>query len=151
MTEYIKTIRKKVGHDPVMQVGASVIVVNDRQEVLLQKRADCNAWGYHGGSVDLGEDTESAARRELQEETGLIAGKMTLLGVFSGEKMHWVYPNGDEVYNVDIVYVCRDYQGEIACQQGEVEELRWFPVDALPGNIFPPNQLAMACFVEKGT
>lgn len=150
MTEYIKTIRKKVGHDPVMQCGASVIVVNDQGEVLLQHRADEDAWGYHGGAVELGEDVEVAARRELQEETGLIAGKMTLLGVFSGEGMHHIYPNGDEVYNVDIVYICDDYSGSICPQQGEVTELCWFAQDQLPSNLFGPNQRAMAAFLQKG-
>ena len=40
MSDYIKTIRKKVGHDPVLQCGASVIVVNERGELLLQQRSD---------------------------------------------------------------------------------------------------------------
>ena len=149
MTEYIKTIRQKVGHDPVMQVGASVIIVNEQNELLLQQRADSGEWGYHGGSIDLGEDVESAARRELTEETGLIAGEMTLLGVFSGENMHWVYPNGDEVYNVDIVYVCRDYHGQPKGQEGEVNTLKWFPMHQLPGNIFPPNQPALVQFLKN--
>lgn len=149
MTEYIKTIRRKVGHDPVMQVGASVIVINEKNELLLQQRADSGSWGYHGGSVDLGEDVESAARRELTEETGLIAEKLTLLGVFSGENMHWIYPNGDEVYNVDIVYMCRDYTGDLRPQADEVRQLAWFPVHQLPEHIFEPNQPALKAYLAQ--
>ena len=82
MKEYIKDMRALVGSRPIMQCGASVIVVNERGELLLQQRKDNGMWGYHGGSVELFENVETAARRELAEETGLTAGSMTLLGVF---------------------------------------------------------------------
>ena len=86
---------------------------------------------------------EDAARRELFEETGLIAGEMELFGVFSGKNTHHVYPNGDEVSNVDIVYLCKAYSGTLKCQEEEVEELRFFPADALPENISPPIRPAL--------
>ena len=138
MSEYIMELRKLVGHRPLLQVGASVIVENETGEVLLQKRADNHCWGYAGGSVELDEAVEDAARRELFEETGLIALEMELFGVFSGKDTHYVYPNGDEVSNVDIVYLCRNYEGTLKCQEEEVEELRFFPADALPNSISPP-------------
>lgn len=138
MSEYIMELRKLVGHRPLLQVGASVIVENETGEVLLQKRADNHCWGYAGGSVELDEAVEDAARRELFEETGLIALKMELFGVFSGKDTHYVYPNGDEVSNVDIVYLCRNYEGTLKCQEEEVEELRFFPAYALPDSISPP-------------
>lgn len=37
MTEYIKSIRKMVGHAPVLICGASVIIVNESGELLLQR------------------------------------------------------------------------------------------------------------------
>lgn len=61
-----------------------------------------------------------------------------LFGVFSGKDRHYVYPNGDEVSNVDIVYVCRKYTGTLRCQPGEVEQLRFFALDEIPQNISPP-------------
>lgn len=143
MSDYIMDLRKVVGHRPLLQVGASVIVVNEKGETLLQKRADNHCWGYAGGSVELDEVVEDAARRELFEETGLIAGEMELFGVFSGKNTHHVYPNGDEVSNVDIVYLCKAYSGTLKCQEEEVEELRFFPADALPENISPPIRPAL--------
>ena len=97
-------MRKRVGHIPLMQCGASVIVENERGEILLQQRSDNGAWGYPGGAVELYERVEDAARRELFEETGLHAGKMELLGVFSGPEMAYTYPNGDQVSNVAVSY-----------------------------------------------
>lgn len=138
MSGYILELRKIVGHRPLLQVGASVIVENDRGEILLQRRADNHCWSYAGGSVELDEDVEQTARRELLEETGLIALELELFGVFSGRETHYVYPNGDEVSNVDIVYVCRKYEGTLKCQIEEVEDLRFFPADQLPEPLSPP-------------
>lgn len=138
---YISDIRKKIGHDPLMIVGASVIVTDAQGRVLLQHRADNGLWGYHGGCVELGENTEAAARREMLEETGLTAGKMTLLGVFSGPEMRYTYPNGDQASVVDIVYLCDDYSGEMRPQPEEVTELRWFAPADIPADdqLSPPN------------
>lgn len=47
-----------------------------------------------GGYVDEGEDPEAAARRELTEETGYVAGKIEALGVFGRDS----YVNGTWYY-----------------------------------------------------
>ena len=52
-------MRELVGSRPIMQCGASVILVNERGELLLQQRADNGMWGYHGGSVELFENVRS--------------------------------------------------------------------------------------------
>ena len=75
MSEYIKSLRQHLGHTPLLQVGASVIVINEAGQMLMQKRTDCGSWGYAGGSVELGESVEQTAERELFEETGLKATK----------------------------------------------------------------------------
>ena len=138
MSDYIMDLRKVVGHRPLLQVGASVIVEDREGRTLLQLRSDNHCWGYSGGSVELDEVVEEAAKRELFEETGLTAEKLELFGIFSGPETHYVYPNGDEVSNVDIVYLCREYSGELICQEGETEELRFFAADELPENLSPP-------------
>ena len=109
----------------------------------MQQRSDNGAWGYAGGAVELYEHVEDAARRELLEETGLQAGEMELLGVFSGPEMAYTYPNGDQVSNVDVVYLCRDWQGELKCQPGEVEALGFFAPDALPTPLHEVNRPAL--------
>ena len=138
MSSYIMDLRKTVGHRPLLQVGASVIVEDELGRVLLQLRKDTNEWGYSGGSVELDEVVEEAAARELFEETGLTAKNLILFGIFSGPDTHCIYPNGDEVSNVDIVYLCREYSGELICQEGETDELRFFAADELPENLSPP-------------
>ena len=110
---YILDLRKYVGHRPLIQVGASVIVEDSQGRILLQLRSDNHCWGTCGGSIEPDERVEDAARRELFEETGLTAEALELFGVFSGPELHYVYPNGDEVSNIDIVFLCRSFTGEL--------------------------------------
>ena len=147
MSSYIMDLRKIVGHRPLLQVGASVIVEDKEGRILLQLRSDNHCWGYAGGSVELDEDVEEAAKRELFEETGLVAKELTLFGVFSGKDTHYVYPNGDEVSNVDIVYICKDYSGDLLCQEGEVDALKFFPIDQIPDNISKPIEKPLRQYI----
>ncbi len=149
MSGYIMDLRRIVGHRPLLQVGAGVIVEDGQGRILLQLRSDNHCWGYAGGSVELDEVVEEAAARELFEETGLRANSLQLFGVFSGKDTHYVYPNGDEVSNVDIVYVCKDYSGELRCQAGEVDELRFFAPSEIPENLSPPIRRVLLSYVES--
>lgn len=149
MSNYILNLRKIVGHRPLLQVGASVIVVDSENRVLLQLRSDNHCWSYAGGSIELDEVVEGAARRELFEETGLIAEELELFGVFSGKDTHYIYPNGDEVSNIDIVYICRKYSGTLKCQPEEVEDLKFFRLDEIPGNISKPIQKPLMKWIEQ--
>lgn len=149
MSNYIMDLRKIVGHRTLLQVGASVILEDAQGRILLQKRSDNHCWGYAGGSVELDEVVEDAAKRELFEETGLIAEKLELFGVFSGKETHYVYPNGDEVSNVDIVFICKEYSGELRRQESEVDELSFFSVEEIPENISPPIQVPLRKWIEK--
>lgn len=148
MSNYIMDLRKIVGHRTLLQVGASVIVEDENGRILLQLRSDNQCWGHAGGSVELDEVVEEAAKRELFEETGLIANTMELFGVFSGKDTHYIYPNGDEVSNIDIVYLCKDYSGTLKCQEGEVEDLKFFGVDEIPENLSKPVVKVIEKWVE---
>lgn len=88
MSDYIMSMRKLVGQIPLLQCGASVIVENTRGEILLQQRADNSCWSYSGGSVELDEDVEDIARRELFEETGHIAYTLEFFGIFYGSEFN---------------------------------------------------------------
>ena len=67
----------------------------------------------------------------------------------SGPEAHYVYPNGDEVSNVEVVYICRDYKGEIRPQPEEIEEIRYFSVDEIRmEEISPPIRPVMRKYKE---
>ena len=58
MSDYISQMRRVVGHRPILQAGASVLLEDAEGRILLQRRADNHLWGYHGGSVELDEPVD---------------------------------------------------------------------------------------------
>ena len=149
MKEYLKNLRKMVGHMPILVCGASVIVINENDEILLQLRKDNNHWGYPGGSVDINEVVEEAAKRELLEETGIVANTLELFGIFSGKELYYIYPHGDEISNVDIVYICKDYSGVAQADMVESVDVKYFALDELPDDISPPCVPALNKYKES--
>jgi ADP-ribose pyrophosphatase YjhB (NUDIX family) len=135
--DYILQLRQYIGHRPILLVGAGVLILDEQDRLLLLKRSDNERWGLPGGATDLGEVIEDAAKREALEETNLEIREMSLFGVFSGPELYYKYPNEDEVYNVTVMYLSRDWRGEIKLND-EHSEWRWFPADEIPENIGPP-------------
>ena len=131
-------LRKIVGHRTLIQCGAGVIIVNNAGEILLGRRADNQLWGYFGGSVEIDEKVEDCAKRELLEETGLIADEVSFFTVISGAEVHYTYPNGDEVSNIEIVYLCNQFHGEMIAQKEEFEELKFFKPSKIDIDMIPP-------------
>jgi len=84
---------------------ADVIVLNEKGEILLQKRSiwednHKGAWVIPGGHVDKGEEFEAAAKRELREESGISVDKLkeenklfswNQVGTYKDEKAHIEY------------------------------------------------------------
>ena len=130
-------MRKFIGTGSLLMVAAGAIIHKGRK-ILLQKRADNGTWAIHGGALELGETIEDTVKRELKEEIGIVPKKLTPYKIFSGEDMHWTYPNGDEVYCINIIFLCDEYEGELKQDSEEVLEIRWFDVDNLPENINSP-------------
>lgn len=137
MSGYIMDLRQFVGHKTLIQCAGSIIIENEKGQILLGKRTDNQMWGYFGGSIEVDETVEECARRELLEETGLVAGELEFFMINSGKDAHYIYPNGDEVSNVEIIYICKDYRGEITPQMEEMSEIRFFDLHEIP-EISPP-------------
>lgn len=138
MTDYYGELRSLVGPRPLVLCGANVILVDGRGRVLLHHRTENDAWGLPGGVTEPGERVEETAAREVREEVGLTCHKLTLFGVYSGPELHYRYPNGDEVHNVSVSYLCRDFSGEIKVEPTEGKAAAFFAIDDLPAAISPP-------------
>lgn len=149
MSGYIMEMRKLVGRRTLIQCAASVMCVDGEGRVLLGRRSDNHKWGYSGGSVEIDECVEDCAKRELLEEMGLVADELELFCINSGPEAHYVYPNGDEVSNVEIIYLCRKYRGTVRAADGEMDELRFFrPSEIDLEEISPPIRSVMKKYLE---
>lgn len=86
-----------------VDVIAELVDRPGRPIVLVERRNPPPGWAIPGGFVDVGEKVETAALRELREETGLEGGSLRLLGVYSDPGRD---PRG---HTVSVVYVahCR--------------------------------------------
>lgn len=103
-----------------------VLVFNSRDEVFctrrsLQKGFMPGKWENTQGGVTAGEDSLTAARRELLEETGLDlgAGRLTL-----------IYSETKEKYGAlaDVYAVRADFPLEsVTLQEGETDSAAWVP------------------------
>lgn len=135
--DYILQLRKFIGHRPILMVGAAILILDEMDRLLMMKRSDSGCWGLPGGATEPGEVVEDAAKRETFEEVHLEVGEMSLFSVFSGPELYYKYPNGDEVYNVTIIYTSRDWRGEIQLND-EHTEWRWFAAYEIPDDVSPP-------------
>lgn len=148
MDGYVENIRKHIGNAPLLLVAAGAIIHKNRK-ILLQRRSDNGNWAIHGGCLELGETVEQTVKRELNEELGINPTKLTFYKIFSGEDMHTVYPNGDEVYFINVIFLCDEYEGELKQDNDEVTEIKWFDVDNLPLDINAPVDKAILKGIKK--
>lgn len=149
---YLLDLRKieGVGHRPLQMVAGIVFLFDKEGRVLLQKRADDHTWCVPGGAMELGETPEEAARRETFEESGLMPEELEFFDMLSGEDAHHVYPNGDEVYALDVNFICRKYSGMLRMQESEVLEQGFFSVDNLPADTVKKDRETIEKIVRTG-
>lgn len=144
---YISDMRKFVGHSPLMATAAMCILYDKEKGLLLERRTDNGTWCVPGGAIELGETLEQALAREVREETSLEIADPVLFDVQAS--VHMVYPNQDEVYYTDVVYIVEKYAGTPSPDK-ESTELKWFQLHELPGNIMPTQIGYIKKFLEEG-
>ena len=132
ISDYLRNLRAKIGHDVLLTPGVAAVIINDRGEVLLQRRSDDGRWGLPGGAMEPGEEPAETLVREVLEETALEVVPERIVGVYSGPDFRVRYDNGDEAMIVSITFACRPGSGEPRVNDDESLEIRYFASDALP-------------------
>jgi ADP-ribose pyrophosphatase YjhB (NUDIX family) len=140
---YVDWIRGCVGHRKIFLAFASVVLRDEAGRILLQRRTDFNLWGLPGGSLERGEGLRACARRELREETGLSAGDLSLVGIYTDPRLDVTYPNGDRVQQFTVCFTGRANGGSMQVDGTENSEQRYFSAGELPYDQIPPHYQAM--------
>ncbi len=130
MEDYIKRVRKKFGHDELILNYAGCIIFDEQGRLLLQKRSDCNKWGFPGGLVELGESVEETAVREVKEESGLDIEITSLYGVYS--KYFAEYANGDKAQTIVHAFKAKIIGVKLIEKNEETLELKFFDINDVP-------------------
>ena len=126
MSEHLRRIRERVGHDLLLIPGVSGLVYDDRGRVLLVNENHGGGWAEPGGAIEPGEAPCDAVVREVWEETGLWVEPIALRGVFGGDPMRVRYPNGDLVEYVTTMFECVVRGGSLRADGVEVGDARFF-------------------------
>ena len=82
MSDYIRWIRDKVGHAPILLNFAGGWAENDGGKVLLQKRsATGDVWGFPGGALELGNQQKKPPYEKSGKRQAWPSRRMRSLGL----------------------------------------------------------------------
>ena len=132
------------------RAGVGVMLLNAANQVFVGQRLDSSldAWQMPQGGIDKGEDPRTAAFRELEEETGVPAHLVEIIG----ESANWLtYDLPDELIGTiwkgrycgqrqkwfAMRFLGTDADVAIDQHHAEFGAWRWSPVAELPRLIVP--------------
>lgn len=127
-----------------------LIFNSDKSKVLAVKRAKTDPafggmWALPGGQIEVGENLESAAKRELKEETGLD------LQLLSPSDFLRLTPTLKGIQINLVVRIAKIFNGEFLPQDKDIEEVNWIPLNQLLESFqkFGLPQDAISAFIFK--
>lgn len=117
--------------------GVKVMVFNPAGALLLVRNSygKSEQWLLPGGGIHRREAPQAAAAREIEEEVGIRLTEPTLFATYQSrtegrrDTVHLFTARSESAPKADGV---------------EVEEARFFPLDALPGTVSPATQRRIA-------
>lgn len=99
-------------------------------------------WNGFGGKVNSNESIDLAAKRELKEETGIIAQDMEKFGI-----LDFKFPNNPEIWQMHIFKV-QKFKGEP--QESEEMRPQWFHVKDIPfEQMWPDDKYWIPLFLRE--
>ncbi len=111
------------------EFSAGGVVVRDGEVVVIvptRRGADgSRVLALPKGHPDPGETPVEAARREVREETGVVAEPISELG----ETRYWYRRDGRTIGKAVAFFLFEYLEGDTADHDDEVEEVRWMPLE----------------------
>lgn len=104
--------------------GAVVFRENGTRRYLLLKYS--NYWGFPKGLVEEGESEEEAAKREVEEETGIREVKF--MPKFKEEERYFYKNRGETVHKTAVYFLAKTEERDVDLSF-EHEASEWLPID----------------------
>jgi 8-oxo-dGTP diphosphatase len=126
-------------------IGTGIIILNEaKTHVLLGKRKNsynAGMYGMPGGRVEVGEKVLDTAKREVLEETGLVAKNLKYVGVVKEFQKTYDF--------VHFTFVCLESEGEPQVMEPDkCEAWEWVDLKNLPENILPGHKAGLYLFTH---
>lgn len=126
-----------------IHIVAAVIFNQDKSQIFITKRPDDKHkggfWEFPGGKVELGETTEQAMTRELDEEIGIQVTEQSLFE-------HLEYDYSEKSLKFDFILVS-DFDGDPYGREGQQGE--WVKIKQLENYAFPEANIPILQRVIK--
>ena len=124
-----------------IHVIAGILAVDGN--VLLQYRTDTGKhsdhWGLPGGKIELGESTQAAILRELNEELGIAFN--------TDNKPDYICTTADGLSFA--AYLIDKYEGEITNMEPDLcGALSWHRLDCLPTPLTPATKVILEMYLD---
>jgi 8-oxo-dGTP pyrophosphatase MutT (NUDIX family) len=122
--------RVEYWHDPEAPApnslvpAAGVLAVNERGQILLQRRRDTGQWALPMGKQEMGETVTQCAIRECAEETGVEVEITGVLGIFSDPDHIVAYNDGEVRQEYEVTLLGR-FTGGAPIANAEASDVWW--------------------------
>lgn len=99
-------------------------------------------YGIPGGHVASNEKLISAAKRELEEETGITTKSLTYIGVVREKQKDYIF--------IHFMFLCDEYVGSPQLMEPDkCEGWKWYDLSSLPETILPGHKAAIDLFLHE--
>ncbi len=132
---------------PALTVDAIVLTKQPDRILLIQRKKDpfAGMWALPGGFIEMDETLEQACRRELEEETGLVAEKLTQFKAFGD--IH----RDPRHRTISVVFYTLLKTPEKPKGMDDAADAKWFSLHHLPPLAFDHQKILKDFFCEKGS
>ena len=103
----------RIGRQGKIRLGCSAVLFDEnREKILLTRRADNGQWCLPSGGVEPGESVVQACVRETWEETGLKIQVERLISIFSSPDRLVIYNDGNKFQIITLNFEARRIGGK---------------------------------------